>query len=97
MSTQEKREKMLSMVEDWKASGLTQKAFSALHGIKVATLGYWVAKSKEPKVAGFIALTGKPVTSSERIEIIYPTGVRLRVANDLALSSTDPLVSRCFL
>ena len=33
MSTDEKREKMLSLVADWKASGLTQKAFSTLHGI----------------------------------------------------------------
>ena len=30
MSTEEKREKMFSMVEDWKASGLTQKAFALL-------------------------------------------------------------------
>ena len=85
MSTQERREKMLSMVEDWKASGLTQKSYSSLHGMHVAVLRYWISRSKEPKVGGFIALTGKPVTSSERIEIIYPTGVRLRVDSDLAL------------
>ena len=42
---------MLSMVEDWKTSGLTQKAFGLLHGINVATLGYWVAKSKETSIS----------------------------------------------
>lgn len=85
MSTQEKREKMLSMVEDWKASGLTQKTFSALHGIKVATLGYWVARSKEPEGHNFIPITDSLRKGSQQVEIIYPTGVRLRVENDLAL------------
>jgi hypothetical protein len=85
MSIQAKREKMLSMVEDWKASGLTQKSFSALHGIKVATLGYWVAKSKETDVHSFIPISDNSSRSSEQVEIIYPTGVRLRVGNDLAL------------
>lgn len=76
---------MLSLVEDWKASGLTQKAFSALHGIKVATLGYWVARSKEVDGGSFIPITGGSGRSSEPIEIIYPTGVRLRVEANLAL------------
>ena len=78
---------MLSMVDDWKASGLTQSSFSALLGIKAATLRYWIARSKQASIAGFIAIphTGRSLSSSERIEIIYPTGVRLRVENDLAL------------
>jgi len=78
---------MLSMVDDWKASGLTQKAFSALHGIKVATLRYWIARSKESEVPGFIPIASSSSNGSERIEIIYPTGVRLMVDNDLALIS----------
>ncbi|MGO1671288.1 MAG: IS66 family insertion sequence element accessory protein TnpA [Sphingobacterium sp.] len=85
MSTDEKREKMLSLVADWKASGLTQKAFSALHGIKVATLGYWVARSKELDGGNFIPITSGSARNSEPIEIIYPTGVRLRIEANLAL------------
>ena len=74
MSTQEKREKMLSMVEDWEASGLTQKAFSALHGIKVATLGYWVARSKEPEGHNFISITDSLRKGSQQVEIRLPLG-----------------------
>lgn len=85
MSTDEKREKMLSLVADWKASGLTQKAFSALHGVKVATLGYWVARSKELDGNNFIPITSGSARNSEPIEIIYPTGIRLRVEANLAL------------
>ena len=66
MSTEEKRARMLAMVEDWKASGLTQKAFGLLHGINVATLGYWVAKSKEQETGsrGFIEMTSRPAVKS---------------------------------
>ena len=89
MSKEEKREKMLSLVADWKASGLTQKAFGVLHGINVATLGYWVAKSKEQESGtnGFIGMSFGPSVQSNEIEIIYPTGVRLKVSRDLSLIS----------
>ena len=80
---------MLSLVEDWKASGLTQKAFSALQGIKVATLSYWVAKSKEQETGsrGFIEMPSESAVKGKQIEIIYPTGVRLKVPRDLSLIS----------
>ena len=89
MSTQEKREKMLSVVSDWKASGLTQKAFGLLHGINVATLGYWVAKSKEQDSSskGFIELPSQASMIADQVEIIYPTGVRLKVSSDISLIS----------
>lgn len=72
MSTEEKREKMFSMVEDWKASGLTQKAFGLLHGINVATLGYWGAKSKEQGTGsrGFIEMPFGSAVKGEQTEII---------------------------
>ena len=78
---------MLSLVADWHSSGLTQKAFCALHDIKVTTLGYWVARSKEVEMQrnGFIALSGGLTSKETQVEIIYPTGVRLKVGHDLRL------------
>lgn len=94
MSTDEKREKMLSLVADWKASGLTQKAFGVLHQINVATLGYWVAKSREQEAntSGFIEMPSGPVVKSDQIEIIHPTGVRMKVSRDLSLISRKQAV-----
>lgn len=85
---EEKRERMLLLVEDWRRSGMTQKDFCALQGIKVATLGYWVARSreKEDSDGGFITLDHGAVHSKE-VEIIYPNGVRLVVACDTAVVS----------
>ena len=78
---------MLSLVADWRSSGLTQKAFCELHHLKVATLGYWVARSKEKDMqsSGFIELSGRSLSQETHIEIIYPTGVRLKVGHDLGL------------
>ena len=80
---------MLSLVSDWKASGLSQKAFGKLHGINVATLGYWVSRAKEQEssTGGFIEMTSGSAVKSDPVEIIYPTGVRLKVSRDLSLIS----------
>ena len=89
MSLHEKRERMLSLVIDWKTSGLPQKAFCKLHGINVGTLGYWVSKVREQEsgTGGFIEMTSEPTLKSNEVEIIYPTGVRLKVSRDLSLIS----------
>lgn len=78
---------MLSLVKDWRASGLPQTKFSSLHGIKLGKLRYWVARSRESGTGGFIALAAGGREAPGPIEIIYPSGVRLRVAPDLALVS----------
>lgn len=78
---------MLTLVSDWQASGLTQEAFSAQHGIKAATFSYWVARSKEsdPATCHFIPLPSALSKASSQVEILYPNGVRVRVDQDLAL------------
>lgn len=38
----DRKEYMLSQVESWKQSGITQQAFCDKAGIKLATFGYWV-------------------------------------------------------
>jgi len=78
---------MLSLVKDWRASGLTQTKFSSRHGIKPTKLRYWVARSKDSGTGGFIPLAEGSVPAPGPVEIIYPSGVRLRVAPDLALVS----------
>lgn len=87
MNLEEKRSRMLALVSDWRTSGLTQEAFSAQHGIKVATFSYWVARSKECDSATchFIPLPAGLSNASSQVEILYPNGVRVKVHQDLAL------------
>lgn len=78
---------MLSLVADWRSSGLTQKAFCSLHHMKVGTLSYWVARSRDAdsKDKGFVEISGSTALESGWVEIVYPTGVRLKVVADLGL------------
>ena len=84
-NSEEKRERMLSLVGEWRSSGQTQKDFCALHGIKMGTFSYWVAQSRDLSNPSFIALM--PNSSASSVEIIYPNGVKLKVDGDLGLLS----------
>lgn len=84
-----KAEQMRQLVQQWKESGLTQKAFCEKIGIKRTTFANWVNRSKETPRGGFVALTPVIKPESERIEVIYPNGVRLKI------SATDiPVLSK---
>jgi hypothetical protein len=63
----DKNEFMLSRVESWKQSGLSQQAYCDQAGIKLGTFSYWIRKSKneEAQNGGFIALK-KPVFALEK-------------------------------
>jgi hypothetical protein len=37
----DKKEKMFAMVEQWRGSGLTRKAFALQHGMSEASFKYW--------------------------------------------------------
>lgn len=78
---------MLALVQTWRASGLSKKAFCARHHIKSGTFSYWVAKEKSLRdTPGFVRLdTSLPDTP---YQITYPNGVKLQIpGTDLAMLS----------
>ncbi len=68
-------------VQQWKESGLTQKAYCEKIGIKRTTFANWVGRSKEKPANGFITITPPIEPISDSIEIIYPNGVRLKTTS----------------
>lgn len=80
-----KREKMFSLVSQWRESGATQKDFCLSHGIKVCTLGYWIKRSLEQgSQVGFTEIRPS-IDPRRKIEVIYPNGVRVSTDGDLSL------------
>ena len=73
-----KAEQMHLVVQQWKESGLTQKVYCEMIGVKRTTFANWVKRSKGQPGKGFIAITPPTEPVSESIEIIYPNGVRLK-------------------
>ena len=88
MSKEEKREYMLSMISDWRASGKSKKQYCAEKGVSSSTFYYWFSRSKViPEFReGFVELVGTNPESGA-VEIIYPNGVKLKAGADLALLS----------
>jgi transposase-like protein len=67
-------------VQRWRESGSTQKVYCQQWGIKQTTFTNWVKRCKEKPAAAFIPITPPVNIQSEEIELIYPNGVRLKVA-----------------
>ena len=58
MSREEKSNMMLTLVEEWQKSGITQKDFARSHEVKLSRLRYWIRKSrKEAEPEGFLPIS----------------------------------------
>lgn len=74
----EKTERMLSLVEQWRGSGMTQKEFCMEAGIKLGTFSYWVSRSRENE-KGFMPLMPEKNNLTKEVELTYPNGVKIKI------------------
>jgi chaperone required for assembly of F1-ATPase len=75
MTFQEKRSMMLTVVEQWQQSGMTQAEFAQEHNLTLVKLRYWIHKHRQiENGSAFIQLNG---FSHAGISIRYPNGVEL--------------------
>ena len=79
----DKKEYMLSQVEAWKQSGISQQTFCDKAGIKLGTFSHWIkiSKQQDDLVGGFIELANPSINLKSQYEIVYPNGVILKVQN----------------
>lgn len=77
----EKREQMLNLVSEWRASGLSQHEFCKARDLTLGKFSYWVAQSKPKTDSGFIALNPDKPARFEQVEIHYPNGVIIKVGS----------------
>ncbi|MCK0124740.1 IS66 family insertion sequence element accessory protein TnpB [Gelidibacter sp. F2691] len=76
----DKKEYMLSQVDTWRGSGLTQQSYCNQVGIKLATFNYWVQKSKnQENLSGFIEIKKPTAILENKYEVLYPNGVVVRL------------------
>ena len=82
---QQTQQQMLSMIESWKQSGLSQKAYCEQNNIRYYVFHYWYKRYKDMQVPqqdkGFVPLNVKPSLSfdpySAAIEVLLPDGKRI--------------------
>ena len=78
------QEDMLKMIDSWKQSGLSQKAYCEQHNIRYYVFHYWYKRFRDQQDAvedaSFVPLNVKPSTfpvSNSAIEILLPDGKRI--------------------
>jgi hypothetical protein len=83
----------LKMVEQFRRSGLTRAAFSRQHQIPLATLNWWLKKTKlasnlpVPVVFSEVMLPPAPATTPWAMEFVRPDGLIIRYRD--AISTHD--------
>jgi len=87
------------MVEQFRRSGLTRKAFSVQYGVPQATLSWWLSKAKHSSSA-IAAMTFReikvipPVDKAEKwvMEIESPSGLKVRCREALPVRTLERLL-----
>jgi hypothetical protein len=75
------KDNMYPLIDAYLSSGLTQQAFCASNGVSVPVLGYWLGKYRRDRSAepAFIELRTESAADDRPVmEVLYPSGVRLR-------------------
>jgi hypothetical protein len=76
MTLQEKKSKMITIIQNWQESGLSQVEFAHSHNIKISTFRYWISRYRQTTddQPAFLQVNGFP---DQAIHIRYPHGVEL--------------------
>lgn len=82
-----RQEEMFRLVEEYRNSGLSAKAFASKSNISNSTFGYWVRKKKSlEQNSGFVEIKPGKTSGAMEVELIFPNGVQLRMnGGDAAL------------
>lgn len=88
-------------IEQWRGSGLTQRAFCAKRGLAVSTFQWWRRRLTAPVArpeavrASFVPLPVPPAQASASVvEVSFRSGTRVRFEGEAARAAVEVLVAR---
>ncbi len=93
------RQQKFAMIEQWRTSGLTQKAFCEQHSIRYYVFHYWYKRYKmqqadvHDKAGSFVKLRITKPSGAGGVEINYPGGIRIIFHEAVSSSYLKTLVS----
>lgn len=94
------QQEMLAMIESWKQSGLSQKAYCEQNNIRYHVFHYWYKRYRHQQSAvnkdTFIPINVKPSTfslSNSAIEILLPDGKRILFHQPVSSDYLKALIS----
>lgn len=96
-----KPSQMYPIVEKWLSRPKGKQLFCKQEGLPISVLNYWVShyhRHKREKVAkqGFVPLQlSGPPTSPTYMELVFPSGVKLKIHQRLSLEELTVILSKC--
>jgi hypothetical protein len=73
----------LALVGSFKDSGLTQRAFAAVHRVSVGSLRRWVHEAGEAGPSELVRFVEVTPTLTSSVQVTLPSGVQLEVPCDV--------------
>ncbi len=95
----EGRQQMFSIIEQWRTSGLNQKAFCEQRSIRYYVFHYWYKRYKiqqsgvADNAGSFVKLQVAKPSSSGGVEINFPGGIRILFHEPVSSNYLKALVS----
>ena len=96
---------MFPIVDAWQQSGQTQEEFSIAYGMSKHVLSYWVCKYRkaqrsaeqqsETTTPSFIPVHTPAAVASSSMEIVLPTGVVIRFADQVPVNYLQQVLKVC--
>jgi hypothetical protein len=95
----ETRQQMFSLIEQWRTSGLTQKAFCEQRSLRYYVFHYWYKRYKmqqsdvDDNAGSFVKLQVEKSSPAAPVEINFPGGIRIIFHEPVSSSYLKALVS----
>ena len=96
-----KPSQMYPIVEKWLSSPEGKQLFCEQEGLPISVLNYWVShynrhKRQTGAKQGFVPLQlSGPPTGSAYMELVFPSGVKLKIHQQLSLEELTMILSKC--
>ena len=105
-ASKKRKEYMYSLVEKWENSNKSQRAISEEAGISFHVFRYWVKKQKaeqlqknvrksnppKNKTRAFYPISLSPISHFEKLQIIYPNGVKINCPSSVTTNQLQDLI-----
>ncbi len=85
-----------TLIDECRVSGLAVKDFCAIKGIHPSNFYYWAKRHRTTQEEAFvpvmIAKQGDRTLSQQKVEIVYPNGVSLRLSSEIDIRLLSQLI-----
>ena len=85
-----------TLIDECRVSGLAVRGFCSIKGIHPSNFYYWVKRQRTTHGQAFVPVMiskqGDRILSQQKFEIVYPSGVSLRLSSEIDIRLLSQLI-----